>query len=221
MREALIISVIVVAVVALVALAAILIYVFRLKHKIQKEDELLRKKELISEGHKRVVERKDFMEIDYKSKDLFNNSFLNDESIEFCINNIIKNNFQNILIFSEDNGFESLSIINKTEANFYINNLNQKNNFMNNVDNHFSNLTERIKIHNNEQNLDLIILLDKHKLKENFLLLFSLLETQKMFIIPNIKKNKEKKEMYKFLLKNKYRFESLNWSEGFFLIIKE
>ncbi|MGL4343092.1 MAG: BC85_0335 family putative methyltransferase [Metamycoplasmataceae bacterium] len=222
-RWALIISVIVVCSIALIIFIGILIKVFLIKREIKKNNKNWIEKELLSPGHQKVIEREDLYEIDFNLKSL-SKSLVSDETIEFCINSIIKNLFQNVLICGKNNIYEIISISQKTKINLYVEEVHFDSDQYLKIIKRLNYENKNNIIYKNEKiQYDAILILQPDF---NFLKYYNdninLLKIGGMMIIANIDKNKKnKKELLKKLRNSKNRFDVLKWDCGFFIIVKE
>ncbi|MGL5357550.1 MAG: BC85_0335 family putative methyltransferase [Metamycoplasmataceae bacterium] len=219
-RQILIISVIIVATIGLITGAFFFTKAFLLRKKIRESQRALLEKEVNSLDHEKVLKREDLFEVDFELKSLFANSINSDETIEFCINTIIKNNYENILFLNDNNPYEILSLMKKTMKNFFYQNQQQNIDLIekycneNNITNTFSNESTF------ENLFDTILILNSQDYFNDYLNNKDKLKEKGMFIIANVNRNKkEKKELFNYLSKAKSKFDLLNWDKGFFLIV--
>ncbi|MGL4183846.1 MAG: BC85_0335 family putative methyltransferase [Metamycoplasmataceae bacterium] len=221
-RQILIISVIIISTIGLILGAFFFTKAFLLRKKIKDEQKILLEKEINSLEHEKVLSREDLFEVDFELKKIFSESKNSDETIEFCINTIIKNNYQNIFFINDNNPYEILSLMKKTGKTFFYED-QQKN-----ID-----LIENYCKENNIENLflneksfdgffDAILVLNSFDYLNDYLNNKNKIKEKGMFIITNINKNKkQKKELFNYLSKAKAKFDLLNWDNGFFLIVNQ
>lgn len=146
-------------------------------------------------------------------------SIIDDISLEFIINTIIRNNYKSILFSESLNAYEAITIATKTSAKVYI-------------DSHSKNALEVIKRYKQTKNIkyyknekvDFVIMNDKkNKYKDYFTKLDKINNKNSLFLIYDIKNlliKKEVKELIHYIKLLDYRFEKHKIGKQFMLITK-
>ena len=212
-------------IVALIFLSVILFKVYKIKKTIKKDKMDILNQDSITNAHLKVIQRTDFGEPIFELRDAISNP-LDDEIVEFCINTIIKNNFERILMLGNKTSYEIIAISNKSNANIDILssefNEAEYNEVLSNEKLNFSHKLSVLKDINKLEKYDAILLLSA---KTNWLPTYEMymdnLREKGMFIIANVTKNKVwKKEIISKISKSNFNYDILNWYKGFILIVK-
>ncbi len=224
-KNILIYSAVAFVIVALIFLSVILFKVYKIKKTIKKDKMDILNQDSITNAHLKVIQRTDFGEPIFELRDAISNP-LDDEIVEFCINTIIKNNFERILMLGNKTSYEIIAISNKSNANIDILssefNEAEYNEVLSNEKLNFSHKLSVLKDINKLEKYDAILLLSA---KTNWLPTYEMyidnLREKGMFIIANVTKNKVwKKEIISKISKSNFNYDILNWYKGFILIVK-
>lgn len=222
-KNILIYSAVVVVIIAMIIFIFIGYKIYKIKKTIKKQNLEIYSQESVIEGHNRVIERTDLGEPIFEVRDAVAKP-LDDEIVEFVINTIIKNKFQNILMLGHKTPYEIIAISNK--ANVTINMLSSEFNGeeYNKINETiiFENSINVLECVDNNIEYDLILLLSS---KEPYLPIYekyiSNLRDSGMFLIAKTDKNRLwKKEIIKKINKNNMKYDILKWYKGFILIVK-
>ncbi len=224
-KNILIYSAVAFVIIALIFLSVVLFKVYKIKKTIKKDKMDILSQESITNGHLKVIERTDFGEPIFELRDAISNP-LDDEIVEFCINTIIKNNFEKILMLGSKTSYEIIAISNKSNAivDILVNEFNEVeyNEVISNKKLNFTHKLNILKEIDKSEKYDAILLLSA---KTNWLPTYETyidnLREKGMFIIANVTKNKVwKKEIISKISKSNFNYDILNWYKGFILIVK-